>query len=336
MSNKKAGTGEKSPEPFRTHAETYLDMGLSIFPVNKKVPIVSWKPLQSKLVDDCMLSQWIKRHPKANIGIATGELSGVTVVDSDNPKVGLNELFSTYGETPLVVQTPSGGYHLYYRYNGEGCTRITGKKIDIKGQGGFVVAPPSYNTAKNGEYRFIDCGVWDFEELPFMIPQVESYKFFTEEEGKRNIDLFNHLRKEAVSCPTFDELYIIAGNYNNKHLKPSLEAREVKKVIKSVWGYKEANRLFQKGQQSIVLEVDKIKDWMCKYPPALVLYVDLKRCHTRKGKTFSIVSKGYDKRLGWSDSTVTKARDVLLQYGVIECVHQGGDFKGDKGKFRFE
>lgn len=333
MSISNNGTGTKVPEPFRTHAGKLLDVDLSIFPVRGKKPLVNWKQWQSKVVGADTLNRWLEKHPAANIGIAAGELSGVTVVDSDNPNVTPMELFAIYGETPLVIQTPSGGYHLYYRHNGEGCKRLAEKKIDIKGQGGYVVAPDSVNPQTGKTYRYYIGDLMEFDNLPFMIPQLEAYQCFSE--GIRNTALYDYLRSEALSCPTVKELRNIADNYNIRHLTPPLDAIEVQKVIKSVWSYKEAGRLFQAGKQSIVLEIDKIKDWMCKYPPALALYVDLRRCHITKGKIFVIASKGYDKRLGWSDTTVTKARNVLLQYGVMERVHQGGKRKGDKGEFRF-
>jgi len=321
------GAGTKVPEPFRTHAGKYLDVDLSIFPVRGKKPLVNWKKWQSKIVGTNTFNRWLAIHPAANIGIATGELSGITVVDSDNPNTTPIELFAIYGETPLVIQTPGGGYHLYYRHNGEGCKRIADKRIDIKGQGGLVVAPESVNSQTGKRYRYYIGDIMEFENLPLMIPQAEAYQCFTN--GERNTALYNYLRAEAINCPTVEELRNTADNYNNRNLTPPLDDTEVQKVIKSVWGYKEAGRLFQAGKQSIVLEIDKIKDWMCKYPPALALYVDLKRCHFRSNKTFAIASKGYDKRLGWSDKKVAKARDVLLQYSVIECVHKGGKYKGD-------
>lgn len=336
MQNEIKGTEGLPSQPFRMFAEKYLEVGLCVFPCGKddgKKPLVTWKPFQAKFPPPEAIDNWYDDFPDANVAIVTGKLSNLTVVDSDDPSIKPIDLFAIYGETPIVIQTPSGGHHLYYRYNGEGNKQYADKKIDIKGQGGFVVAPPSINRIKNTQYQFIEGSIWDFEHLPSMVPQAKAFKCFAE--GVRNNALYDYLRSEALGCPTVDELSNIAHNYNNRNLKPPLDDTEVKKVIKSVWAYKKAGRIFQAGKQSIVLDVDKIKEWMCIYPPALTLYVDLKRCHITKGKTFSISPKCYAKRLGWSDKTVAKFRDVLIRYGAIKCVYKGGKFKGDLDKFNF-
>ncbi len=128
------GTGEQSPEPFRTFAGKYLDIGLSVFPCggdDGKTPLVRWKPMQTKRIGSKGLDKWIKANPMANVAIVTGELSNITVIDSDNPKITLMELFDMYGDSPLVAKTPSGGYHVYYRYNGEGSKTGISQDVDI-------------------------------------------------------------------------------------------------------------------------------------------------------------------------------------------------------------
>jgi predicted P-loop ATPase len=82
-------------------------------------------------------------------GLATGERSGVVVVDIDM-KNGVNGLANllALGEIPstLTVHTPTGGAHLYFSYPGfkvsNSVSSVT-NGVDIRGDGGFVVIPPS-------------------------------------------------------------------------------------------------------------------------------------------------------------------------------------------------
>ena len=86
-----------------------------------------------------------------NIGVATGKRSGqngLTVVDVDIPGLPLWIDLCRHGGLPSnvpIVRTPSGGYHIWFRYCPElrtGTNRL-GQGIDIRSDGGYVVAPPS-------------------------------------------------------------------------------------------------------------------------------------------------------------------------------------------------
>ena len=70
-----------------------------------------------------------------NIGMICGA-SRVTVVDYDgNDPAELDVIEHLFGKTPVIVATPSGGFHLYYRHNGEGNRNLRlshGLKVDIK------------------------------------------------------------------------------------------------------------------------------------------------------------------------------------------------------------
>ena len=70
---------------------------------------------------------------------------------------------------PLVVGSGSGKYHAYYRHNGER-RRIRpwrGLPIDLLGEGGLVVAPPSKAT-EGRQYEIIQGGLDDLDRLPVL------------------------------------------------------------------------------------------------------------------------------------------------------------------------
>lgn len=102
---------------------------------------------QEATTDEAMIRRWWKRWPDANIGIATGVASGLVVVDVDAEGAGtpwLNELPDT-----IEAVTGSGGRHILFQHPG-GDQQIGNRQkleqqkgVDIRGDGGYIVAPPS-------------------------------------------------------------------------------------------------------------------------------------------------------------------------------------------------
>jgi len=147
-------------------AKRLVNLGFSVFPIKPrdKVPAIdSWKEYQERKPTDEELHTWFDRGDK-NIAIVCGKNSGnLVVVDFDDPAV-FNFLFEggpdkfiekVKGKT-LVVKTRKG-YHFYYRTteNLLQTRRFDNLKIDIKGEGGYVIAPPSIH--KEGvRYQFLN------------------------------------------------------------------------------------------------------------------------------------------------------------------------------------
>lgn len=117
-----------------------------------------------------------------NLAVVTGRASQIVVVDVDTSDDGLQWFQSmcchhkfNYTTYTLCVQTPSGGLHVYFKYN----ERLSSNRvkmstergrvgIDVRSNNGCVVAPPS--KYKNGSYSFI-C-VKDVAELPPFLENV--------------------------------------------------------------------------------------------------------------------------------------------------------------------
>jgi hypothetical protein len=101
-------------------------------------------------------------RPQANVGICTGRESGITVLDVDPRNGGsesLAQLITQYGELPktLVCGTGGGGWHYYLQHPDQ--LKLKGKVsgyagLDIKSDGGYVVAPPSRHHS-GGVYRWL-------------------------------------------------------------------------------------------------------------------------------------------------------------------------------------
>lgn len=112
------------------------------------------------------IRDWFERMPVLNIGIATGADSNLVVLDVD-PKNGGQESFEALMRRvplPLTMQvvTGSGGAHFYFAHPGtliRNSAGLLGPGLDIRGDGGYVVAPPSLHAS--GEYY-----EWKEDELP--------------------------------------------------------------------------------------------------------------------------------------------------------------------------
>ena len=142
-------------------ARRYVAAGLSVIPIKtdgSKAPAVSWKPYQKRLPTDQELQQWFGADQPVGMAVVCGGVSGnLEVLDFDEPGLfeehsralagwGLGRLL----EGLPVVETPSGGRHVYYRVSGKvaGSQQLAktrgGKiRIETRGEGGCAIAPPS-------------------------------------------------------------------------------------------------------------------------------------------------------------------------------------------------
>jgi hypothetical protein len=90
---------------------------------------------------------WWTRHPRANIGLATGHAFDVLDVDGPTGAQALRSLAAEHslGSSGPLVRTGGGGWHFYLAPTGLGNTRPAGlRNVDWRGRGGYVVAPPSH------------------------------------------------------------------------------------------------------------------------------------------------------------------------------------------------
>ncbi|MDX9689634.1 MAG: hypothetical protein EOM37_06355 [Proteobacteria bacterium] len=327
----------KAQGPFGRLAPSYFDMGLPVIPCmgkDGKVPLVKWKEYQDHLPSKDDFRDLLLRFPDANIGLITGKLSKITVVDVDDPARSLAGLYEEFGETPVVTSTPRGGKHLYYRYLDEKNRVSAKKKIDVRGEGGYVIAPPSINLEKNKGYIFLEGDISFLDSLPYIKGSAPAPCDQLAKPGERNVSLFSYLIKVASNGAAEEGLITAALVYNAKHCYPALSENEVLKTVNSVRTYQSRGRLFTLGKQKIVLPpTDRIKPIMFQEPHALSLLADLIACHWDR-KEFAISPKAYAIRSGWDSNTVRQAIAVLIKNKLIELVHKGGSRPGDPNLYR--
>src|SRR5262245_20017010 len=157
-------------------ALAYAKLGLAVFPCKEaaKKPPLTKKGYKDATTSEERIRAWWTKWPAANVCIATGQVSGgLVVLDIDN-KNGVDGEASLRGllngrELPDTreVRTPSGGRHLYFRVpKGVEVKSSAGKLgpgLDVRGDDGYLVAPPS--ALPGGEYETKDANV-TVKQLP--------------------------------------------------------------------------------------------------------------------------------------------------------------------------
>ncbi len=133
-------------------ALSYAKRGWSVIPAEPrgKRPVVAWQEFQRRIATADEIADWFGRWPDANVAVVTGALSGLVVLDID-PRHGgtdsLSRLEITHGPLPQTLEalTGGGGRHLYFRHPGGLVRNRVGLApgVDVRGDGGCVVAPPS-------------------------------------------------------------------------------------------------------------------------------------------------------------------------------------------------
>jgi len=127
-------------------AMAYVKMGVSVIPIpyRAKAATISWSEYTKRLPTEQEIREWFKNEEK-NIGIVCGRISkNLVVFDFDDPEA-MSFVIADINETAkktLVVRTGKG-FHVYYRVKTPENFKLMNLKVDVKGERGYVIAPPS-------------------------------------------------------------------------------------------------------------------------------------------------------------------------------------------------
>ncbi|MDB5294393.1 MAG: Bifunctional primase/polymerase [Phycisphaerales bacterium] len=166
-----------TPDTMLSHALAYAARGWRVLPLRPRTKhTFAGIGSHDATTDPAKLAEWWARWPDANVGLATGTASNLAVVDQDvdpaatPPKNGPAEWARLTAGRPIgtaAVGTGRGGLQLYFLDAGRGCRNSQGRLapgIDTRGEGGYVVAPPSIHP--NGQR-------YDWAATPDEIPLAE-------------------------------------------------------------------------------------------------------------------------------------------------------------------
>lgn len=164
---------------FRDAADLYVSLGFKVFPLayGSKLPAIKGgNGFKDASDDPDQIDAWTKQFPRANIAIATGDVSGIVVIDIDPRNNGLKTInqFAARGQVfpPCPrARTGNGGLHLLFQIPKGELRKTIGEGVDIKGNGGYIVAAPSWlapsKSGKGGTYGWLsNCETTPIPQLP--------------------------------------------------------------------------------------------------------------------------------------------------------------------------
>ena len=266
---------------FLNAAIDYASRGLAVFPLKQR----SKEPATAHGVHEAttnfdQIKKWWKRFPNANIGIACGKVSGgLLVVDVDRKPNGvdgldsINEWERENGELPETVRsiTGTGGSHICYRIDGTGKNRVNLLPgVDIRSDGGYIVAPPSihpngnhyeweydpdeYEVAQGGEIldKLLDEGKKDKLETFTMPEQIP--------EGGRNQALFKMACSLQGKGMADESILAACLAENTAKCNPPLEDGEVLKIVGSALKHDKGMTIPRVAQTKVDLIYDTDKN----------------------------------------------------------------------------
>ncbi len=135
-------------EHLLSSALWYCRNGKSVIPVRQdKKPLIKWERYQQQPSEEAELRDWWRRWPDANVGLVTGAISDLTVVDCDT-REGIESVEGSLSDATAIptATTPRGGRHYYFKHQG-GISNRAGvlKGVDVRTDGGYIIVPPSRN-----------------------------------------------------------------------------------------------------------------------------------------------------------------------------------------------
>lgn len=231
--------------------------GFYVFPIapRRKVPVTQ-NGLKDATREEWRIAKFWLEHPDYNIAVRCGAESGLVVLDVDDVKGGLeslNQLEKDFGELPATVRvvTPRGGSHYYFRHPGVdiyNTESFPGPGLDIRGDGGYVLVPPS--EGPNGrcyvldeEVAIADMPEWLLNGLTNRqrkasgkVDPSQWEKLISERipEGARNgqmLRLAGHLWSKGHSP---GQVLEIVRGLNESRCKPPLPDDEIHHIVNSV------------------------------------------------------------------------------------------------------
>lgn len=242
----------------------YAEMGIAVFPLieKEKKPLTA-NGFKDASTDPEKIEEWWSVHPNANIGIATGDISGGIVaidmdIDKDKGKDGYHAFLKWCDENFLVLPdswlsiTGRGGYHLIYKSLFPVPSKIGWlEDVDIRANGGYIVAPPSIHP--NGtryeweqdpeEYQLVTTDDIDVEFVMNSIladtkSNTEPLKVPDEiPEGHRDEIMFKLACKYQAMGMSDSEMEAALKVANQERCKPPLTDKEIRQKLKQAQKY---------------------------------------------------------------------------------------------------
>lgn len=243
----------------------YAKRGWHVFPLKPgtKQPHPKLAPhgLKDATTDADVIRGWWKKSPTANVGIATGRASGLVVIDLDTGA----DPSSLHLPITRKVKTPSGGAHLYFAHPGADVRNSAGRlgpKIDVRGDGGYVVAPPSVFAAR--QYKLVKKATlarWPTTLVPSVdTPSAATPGAGSLTPGSRHealVSLAGRLRRDGLAAEDIEPVLQAFNSAACDPPKPKSEVRRLARDIATRYSPEETDVEDKIRQRVERLEVDE-------------------------------------------------------------------------------
>jgi Bifunctional DNA primase/polymerase, N-terminal/Primase C terminal 1 (PriCT-1) len=248
---------------FQSAALALASRGLKVFPLrprDKRPATVNG--LKAATGDSAQIERWWHEQPECNVAIATGAVSGVFVLDVDNGdcrdgEAALSKLEAQHGNLPATVEsiTGTGGRHLFFKMPDRDLRNSASRlasNLDIRANGGYVVAPPSLHPCGRAYCWSVD-SAREFAAAPdWLLDKIAAPSTTTQttaalpaqtwcdlilegvDEGRRNESiarLAGHLLRHRVDAAVVLEICIA---FSDARFRPPLSGDEILATVDSI------------------------------------------------------------------------------------------------------
>jgi DNA polymerase III delta prime subunit len=307
----------------------YLAKGFSIIPIKprEKIAAILWKEFQSRKATRKEIRSWFL-GTDYNIGIVTGAISDIDVIDFDTPEAW------DYGKKnfpPGPTVKTARGYQIYYKHRpgvGNFQKRPDLPGIDLRADGGYVIAPPSIHPS-GAVYGWLGHGLdgKSLRDLPEEIlkqPSFAPIKPIHEPvfEGSRHDQLVKVCGSLFRDKCTLRDVMEYAEYWNSKN-SPPLPERELRQNVEDIynryWKGKDKENAPLDGQIKVVTlaDVDPVAiDWIWnKWLAAGKVHIIAGPSGTGKTTIALALAATLSIPGRWPDGTLADGGEVLIWSG---------------------
>jgi hypothetical protein len=260
----------------------YLELGFSVIPVDhKKVPLIKWEPYQKQKASKEEIEGWHRKWPNMNIGVVTGSISNLLVVDTDTASA-IVRVDDAIPESLLVPcqRTPKGGKHFFFQHQEGYVNRArVSEGVDVRTTGGYVVVAPSVNGTGRG-WQWVE-GLSLLEVQAPSLPNaieviIKAFDFKKGGSGGKDVDKsVDSDQKTSTSVYMFEEGRRDEDLFHTANCltKGGARKEEISQILRTImlswgehddkWVQTKVDSALKRAERKERNLAEEVKDWVC-------------------------------------------------------------------------
>jgi putative DNA primase/helicase len=233
--------------------------------MTKKPLLKAWQHLQKTPASEQEIMAWAQAYPVYNVAIIAGAVSGLVVLDVDGPE-GIETIKQKH--LPITPCASTGkGFHYYFKHPGFEIRNFVRKApgLDLRGDGGYVIAPPSIHANGNtytwcdglslDDVPLADMPEWLIALVKEPAPSPEASSIDWEQDivsGGRNDALAKRAGSLLTKMPASEALPMLLA-WNRRRCKPPLDDAEVQTTVESIASKEAAKPISRSSSEALGL-----------------------------------------------------------------------------------